>query len=82
LSWALQERLRGDGAKVELTVDSSVVGYSPDSNNVRTKAEEFSLQEAVARERLTKTQQGQKRLSGCCGDMCIVDISCDAVNYW
>jgi hypothetical protein len=34
---ALQERLRRDGAIVELTVDkSSVAAYSPNSNNVST----------------------------------------------
>jgi hypothetical protein len=33
------------------------------------EAEEFPLLEAVARERLMKTQQAGKRLSGCCGDL-------------
>jgi hypothetical protein len=37
LSYALQERLRRDGAIVELTVDkSSVAEYSLDSNDVST----------------------------------------------
>jgi hypothetical protein len=33
------------------------------------EAEEFLLLETVARERLMKTQQDGKRLSGCCGDL-------------
>jgi hypothetical protein len=37
------------------------------------------LLEAVARERLLKTQQAGKRLSGCCGDLWIVEISGGAV---
>jgi hypothetical protein len=70
LSRALQGRLRRDGAIVELKVEkSSVAGYSPDSNDVSAGAEESPLLEAVARERLLKTQQARKRLSGCCGDL-------------
>jgi hypothetical protein len=33
------------------------------------EAEESALLEAVARERLMKTKQAGKRLSGCCGDL-------------
>jgi hypothetical protein len=33
------------------------------------EAEESSLLEAVARERLLKIQQVGKRLSGCCGEL-------------
>jgi hypothetical protein len=33
------------------------------------EAEEAPLLEAVARERLTKTQEAAERLSGCCGDL-------------
>jgi hypothetical protein len=33
------------------------------------KAEESPLRETVARERLMKTQQAGKGLSGCCGDL-------------
>jgi hypothetical protein len=33
------------------------------------EAEEFPRLEAVARERLMKTQQAAKRLTGCCGDL-------------
>jgi hypothetical protein len=43
------------------------------------EAEESALLEAVARERLVKTQQAAKRLSVCCGDLLIVEISGDAV---
>jgi hypothetical protein len=39
------------------------VEYSPDSN-VSTEAEESPLLEAVARERLVKTQQAGKGLAG------------------
>jgi Ser-tRNA(Ala) deacylase AlaX len=42
------------------------------------EAEEPPLLEAVARERLVKTV-GWKRLSGCCGDLRIVEISDSAV---
>jgi hypothetical protein len=45
------------------------VEYSPDSKDVNREAEEFPLLEVVARERLVKTQQVGKRLSGCCGDL-------------
>jgi hypothetical protein len=38
------------------------------------EAEEFSLLGAVARERLVKIA-GWKTLSGCCGDLRIVEIS-------
>jgi hypothetical protein len=33
------------------------------------EAEEFLLLEAVAREWLVKTQQAEKRLRECCGDL-------------
>jgi hypothetical protein len=46
---------------------SSVVGYSPESNDVSTEAEE-SLLRAVARERFLKAQAG-KRPSACCGGL-------------
>jgi hypothetical protein len=39
------------------------------------EAEESPLLEAVARGRLLKTQQIGKRLTGCCGDLSIVEIS-------
>jgi hypothetical protein len=39
------------------------------------EAEESALLEAVDRERLLKTQQAGKRLSGCCGDLRSVEIS-------
>jgi hypothetical protein len=48
-----------------LTVDKiSVAGYSPDSNDVSTEAEESPLLEAVARERLLEAQQAGKDLAG------------------
>jgi hypothetical protein len=40
------------------SVDSSVVGYSPDNNDVSTEAEESPLLEAVVRERLMTQQAG------------------------
>jgi hypothetical protein len=43
------------------------------------EAAESPLLEAVAKERLMKTQQAGKRLSVCCGDFWIVEISGDAV---
>jgi hypothetical protein len=43
------------------------------------EAEESPLLEAVAKERLMKTQQAGKRLSGCCGDLWIVALSDSAV---
>jgi hypothetical protein len=42
------------------------------------EAEEFPLLEAVARERLVKTEQAGKGLSGCYGDLWIVEISSGA----
>jgi hypothetical protein len=38
-------------------VDSSGVGYSPDSNDVSTEAEESPLLRAVTKQRLVKTLQ-------------------------
>jgi hypothetical protein len=46
---------------------NSVVGYSPDSNYLSTKAEEFPLLEAVAREQLMKTQHAGEDLG--CSDL-------------
>jgi hypothetical protein len=43
------------------------------------EAEESPLLDAVDRERLVKTQQDAKRLSGCCGELRIVEISDKAV---
>jgi hypothetical protein len=43
-------------------------GFCEDRTCVR-EAEESPLLKAVARERLMKTQQAEKRLSGCCGDL-------------
>jgi hypothetical protein len=42
------------------------VGYSPDSNDVSTEAEEFSLLRAVARERLVNTLQVGEDLIAIC----------------
>jgi hypothetical protein len=41
----------------------SVVGYSPDSNDVSIEAEESPLLEAAARERLLKTLRAGKDLA-------------------
>jgi hypothetical protein len=48
---------------------SSVAGYSPKSNDVSAETEEPLLLEAVARERLLKTQEAGYRLSERCGDL-------------
>jgi hypothetical protein len=70
-----KEENRGDAVSRALQGNSrreryrSVVGYSPDSNDVSTDAEESPLLRAVARERMFKTQQAGKRLSACCGDL-------------
>jgi hypothetical protein len=50
-------------------VELRVMGYSPESNDLSTEAGEFPMLEAVARERLMKTQQVGKRFSGCRGDL-------------
>jgi hypothetical protein len=39
------------------------------SNEVSAEAEESPLLEAITKERLVKTQQASKRISGCCGDL-------------
>jgi hypothetical protein len=64
-------------ASCRLTVEFYTWGCE-DRTRAR-EAEEFPLLEVVARERLVKTQQVQKRLSGCCGDLWIVEISDSAV---
>jgi hypothetical protein len=46
-----------------------IVNQSPASKAVSTEAEKPPLLEAVVRERLMKTQQAGKRLSGCCGNL-------------
>jgi hypothetical protein len=51
----LERRLRTE-------VNSSVVGYSPDSNDVSTEAEESPLLRAVTRKRLVKTLHVEKDL--------------------
>jgi hypothetical protein len=43
------------------------------------EAEESSLLEAVSRERLMKIKQARKRLSRCCGNLWIMEISGGAV---
>jgi hypothetical protein len=48
---------------------SSVVGWWPAGDGVSAEAEESSLLEAVARERLVKTQQAVKGLAGAVGDL-------------
>jgi hypothetical protein len=53
-----------EAEKTGAIIDSSVVGYSPDSNNVSTEAKKSPLLEAVARERLVKTQQAGEYLAG------------------
>jgi hypothetical protein len=49
------------------SVESSVVGYSPDSNDVITEAEEFSLLRALTKQRLVKTLQAGEDLA--CSDL-------------
>jgi hypothetical protein len=49
------------------STDSSVMGYSPKSNDVRTEADESPLLEAVAREQLWKTVGAGKDLA--CSDL-------------
>jgi hypothetical protein len=80
LSWALQERLRRDGAIVEFTVDnSSVAGYSHDSNQVRAGSwRTFTVRNRCCGTAVEDTA-GWKILSGCCGDLWIVESSDIAV---
>jgi hypothetical protein len=69
LSRVLQGSLRKRWCYSCVAIDeSSVAEYSPVSNDVRAKVEE-SLLEAIARERLLKTQQAGKRLGECNGDL-------------
>jgi hypothetical protein len=49
------------------SVDSSVVGYSPDSNDVSTEADESPLLRAVTKQRLLKTSQTAEDLA--CSDL-------------
>jgi hypothetical protein len=46
---------------------SSVVGYSPDTNGMRTEVEESPLLKAVAKQRLVKILQAGEDLA--CSDM-------------
>jgi hypothetical protein len=43
-------------------VDSAVVGYSPDGNDVSTEAEESPLLRAVTKQRLVKALQAGEEL--------------------
>jgi hypothetical protein len=49
------------------SVDSSVVGYSPESNDVSTEAEEFPLLRTVTKQRLVKSLQAGEDLA--CSDL-------------
>jgi hypothetical protein len=61
-----------------MTVSPVVVSW--ELSSVReAEAEESSLLDAVARERLMKLQQAGKRCSGCYGDFKSVEISDSAV---
>jgi hypothetical protein len=51
----------------------SVVGYSPDSNDVGTEAEESPLLRTSAKQRLVKTLQAGEELA--CSDLKSVEIS-------
>jgi hypothetical protein len=63
--FSCQGRLRRDGSIIELTVDkSSVAGNLLDTNDLSKEAEESLLLEAIAKERLVKTEDW-KSLSGC-----------------
>jgi hypothetical protein len=70
----------------ELTVDSwqlTEVQLRDISRTVTMwarEAKESQLLEAVARQRLLKAQQAGKKLSWCCGDLWIVEISSGAVS--
>jgi hypothetical protein len=44
---------------------SSVVGYSPDSNDVNTEVEESPMLRAVTKQRLVKTLQAGEDLACC-----------------
>jgi hypothetical protein len=50
-----------------ISVDSSVVGYSPDSNDVSTEAEDSPLLRTVTKQRLMKTLQAGEDLT--CSDL-------------
>jgi hypothetical protein len=47
--------------------NGAVVGYSPDSNDVSTEAEEFPLLRSVTGKRLVTADL--RRLSMCCSDL-------------
>jgi hypothetical protein len=47
----------------ELEATDSVVGYSPDSNDMSTEAEKSPLLRAVIKQRLRKSIKGWRRLS-------------------
>jgi hypothetical protein len=49
------------------SVDISVVGYSPDSNDVSTETEYYPLLRAVTKQRLIKTLQAGEHLA--CSDL-------------
>jgi hypothetical protein len=61
------------------SIDSSVLGYSLDSNDVSTEAEESPLLRAVTKQRLVKTLQAGKGFKGA-AIICNVEISDSAVK--
>jgi hypothetical protein len=63
-SWALQGRLRRDGAVIELTVHNSSVRAAVAKRTWAPETEESQVVEAVARERLVKTYKAGKGLAG------------------
>jgi hypothetical protein len=75
--WALQERLRRDGAVVDSWQEFYTDGF--DKRTWAREAEESPLLEAAARERVVKSQQAARRLSWCCGFLWSVQLSDNAV---
>jgi hypothetical protein len=57
---------------IRRTIEARIVQLEESRRSKRTgarEAEEYTLLEAVVRERLVKTQQAGKGLRGCCGNL-------------
>jgi hypothetical protein len=67
ISWEMSSAREGEKGWRYNWVDSSIVRYSPDSNEVSTEAEESPLLEAATRKRLVKTLQAGEHLA--CSDL-------------
>jgi hypothetical protein len=60
ISWEFSSAREAEKRRRYSSIDSPVVGYSPDSNDVSTEAEQSQLLRAVTKQWLVKTLQAEE----------------------